>query len=210
MARAPMKTEPSGRFQAVKSTCRPRRMFVSRGMDRLVILRIGLGLVLLVSVVALLPFSIAAQTTTDERPLGDSGLPLPRFVSVSKGEANVRRGPGADYPLLYQYRRRGLPLEIVAEYGQWRQVRDHEGTEGWMHARLLRGNRSALVRQAANALTLRSRPDGAAGVVALVQSGTIGRLEDCDGQWCEIEFDGHEGWLPRAMLWGVYPFEFND
>ena len=68
-------------------------------MDRLVILRIGLGLVLLVSVVALLPFSIAAQTTTDERPLGDSGLPLPRFVSVSKGEANVRRGPGADYPL---------------------------------------------------------------------------------------------------------------
>ena len=179
-------------------------------MDRLVILRIGLGLVLLVSVVALLPFSIAAQNTTDNRPLGDSGLPLPRFVSLSKGEANVRRGPGGDYPLLYQYRRRGLPLEIVAEYGQWRQVRDHEGAEGWMHARLLRGNRSALVRQAANALPLRNRPDASGGVVALVQSGTIGRLEDCEGQWCEIEFDGHEGWLPRAMLWGVYRFEFND
>lgn len=181
-----------------------------RNMDRLVILRIGLGLVLLVCVVALLPFSIAAQTNQDDRPLGDSGLPLPRFVSISKSEANVRRGPGEDYPLLYQYQRRGLPLEIVAEYGQWRQVRDHEGAEGWMHARLLRGTRTIMVRQAANALALRARADGAAGVVALVQSGTIGRLEECADAWCEVQFDGHEGWLPRDMLWGVYRFEYND
>jgi SH3-like domain-containing protein len=179
-------------------------------MDRLVFLRIGLGIVLLVCVVALLPLSIAAQNTRDERPLGDSGLPLPRFVSINKSQANVRRGPGEDYPLLYQYQRRGLPLEIVAEYGQWRQVRDHEGAEGWMHARLLRGNRTVMVRRAANAQTLRNRPEATGGVVALVQSGAIGQLEDCAGNWCEIEFDGHEGWLARAMLWGVYGFEFSD
>ncbi len=179
-------------------------------MDRLVIVRIGLGLVLLVCVVALLPFSIAAETNQDDRPLGDSGLPLPRFVSVSKSEANVRRGPGQDYPLLYQYQRRGLPLEIVAEYGRWRQVRDHEGAEGWMDVRLLRGIRTVMVRRAANALTLRNGPDGSAGVVALVQSGSIGRVEDCEEGWCEIDFGGHEGWLPRDMLWGVYSFEFNE
>ena len=185
-------------------------MFVSKSMDRLVIFRLGLGLVLLVCVVALLPFSIAAQNNRDERQLSDSGLPLPRFVSVSRTQANVRRGPSEDYPLLYQYRRRGLPLEIVAEYGQWRQVRDHEGSEGWMHARLLRGTRTIMVRQAANALSLRNRADRGAGVVALVQSGSIGRLEDCNGNWCEIQFDGHEGWLPRDMLWGVYRFEYNE
>ena len=120
-------------------------------MDRLVLFRVGLGLLLLVSIVSLLPYSIAAQNSRDDRVLGESGLPLPRFVAVSEKQANMRRGPGEDYPLLYQYRRQGLPLEVVAEYGQWRQVRDHEGSEGWMHARLLRASRHVIIRQAANA-----------------------------------------------------------
>ncbi|MBT7641521.1 MAG: SH3 domain-containing protein [Rhodobiaceae bacterium] len=179
-------------------------------MNRLWIVRLSLGLVLLISVVSLVPFSISAQDSRDTRPLGDSGLPLPRFVSINKSEANMRRGPGEDYPLLFQYQRRGLPLEIIAEYGQWRQVRDHEGSEGWMHARLLRGNRTVMLRQAANALILRQRPDMGAGVVALGQSGAIGRLEECEGDWCEIDLGGHEGWVQRDMLWGVYRFEFND
>ena len=134
------------------------------------IFRVGLGLLLLVSIVSLLPFSIAAQTNKDDRVLGESGLPLPRFVAISENMANVRRGPGEDYPLLYQYRRQGLPLEVVAEYGQWRQVRDHEGSEGWMHARLLRGGRHAIIRQAANALPLRNAPAAGAGVVARTEA----------------------------------------
>mgnify|MGYP000005821465 CR=1 FL=1 len=179
-------------------------------MDRLVILRLGLALGLLIVIVALVPFSISAQTSTDERALGASGLPLPRFVAINKSQANVRRGPSEEYPLLYQYQRRGLPLEIIAEYGQWRQIRDHEGSEGWMHARLLRGARTVVLRQAANAHMLRNRPDAGGGIVALVQPGAIGRLDKCEGDWCEIEIKSHEGWLNRDALWGVYPFEFND
>lgn len=179
-------------------------------MDRLVILRLGLALGLLIVLIALVPFSISAQTTSDERALGASGLPLPRFVSINKSAANVRRGPSEDYPLLYQYQRRGLPLEIIAEYGQWRQVRDHEGAEGWMHARLLRGPRMVVLRQAANAHMLRHRPDATGAIVALIQPGAIGRLQDCDGAWCEIDIKDHEGWLNRDALWGVYPFEYRD
>ena len=179
-------------------------------MDRLVIFRVGLGLLLLVSIVSLLPFSIAAQTNRDERMLGESGLPLPRFVAISENMANVRRGPGEDYPLLYQYRRQGLPLEVVAEYGQWRQVRDHEGSEGWMHARLLRAGRHAIIRQAANALPLRNAPSAGAGVVALLQSGALVRLKECADSWCEIEAQNYRGWLQRDNLWGVYGFERLD
>ena len=173
-------------------------------------LRVGLGLVLLVAVVSLLPFSIAAQNSRDDRVLGESGLPLPRFVAINKNKANVRRGPGEDYPLIYQYQRVGLPLEIIAEYGQWRQVRDHEGSEGWMHARLLRGARHVILRQAANALSLRNAPDAGAGVVALIQAGAIARLKECVDGWCEIDAQGHRGWMQRDMLWGVYPFERLD
>jgi SH3-like domain-containing protein len=179
-------------------------------MDRVVILRVGLAFLLVVFVASLVPFSISAQDGRDRRPLGESGLPLPRFVSISKSEANVRRGPGGDYPLLWQYQKRGLPLEIVAEYGQWRQIRDHEGGEGWIHSRLLRGKRTIVVREAANALQLRRAPRAGAGTVALVQSGTIGALQECQANWCEVELGGYTGWLPRDMLWGIYNFEQFD
>ena len=31
----------------------------------------------------------------------------------------------------------------------------------------------------------------------------VGRLEACEGAWCEIDAGGVEGWLPRTALWGV-------
>ncbi len=179
-------------------------------MERVVFLRVILGIGLLALVGALVPFSIASPSSRDERALGNSGLPLPRFVSIAQNKANVRRGPGEDYPLLWQYTRIGLPLEIIAEYGQWRQIRDHENAEGWMHARLLRGERSIRVRELVEALPLRSRPAAAAGTVALIQSGSVGRLKDCKANWCEVDVGGHDGWLPRDMLWGVYRFEYNN
>ena len=44
-------------------------------MERLVLFRVGLGLLLLVSIVSLLPYSIAAQNSRDDRVLGERGLP---------------------------------------------------------------------------------------------------------------------------------------
>ncbi len=57
-----------------------------------------------------------------------TGLPLPRFVSLRAQEVNLRTGPGVQYPVDWVYHRRHLPLEIIAEYGTWRKVRDWQGT----------------------------------------------------------------------------------
>ena len=154
----------------------------------------------------------------DPRSLGKSGLPLPRFVSIAQSEANMRRGPGAEYPLIWQYTQRGWPLEIIAEHGRWRQIRDHVGTKGWMHARLLRGKRTIIVRtppnqqtqQAQQAMTLRTRPQMAARIIAFVQAGAVGQLKNCRGAWCAVSLGGYDGWLPRPQLWGIYDFEFAD
>ena len=194
-------------------------------MTRPVFLRLCLGLSLLLFMAALAPSSISAQAPRepqtsyqasykngalqDTRPLGASGLALPRFVSIKSDAANVRRGPGPDFPLLWQYQRRNLPLEIIAEYNDWRQIRDHQGGEGWMKAPLLSGTRTVIVRRSAHAVTLRATPDATGGVVALVQPGVIGTLDMCKGDWCEIEVDSYDGWLPRDQIWGVYPFEFK-
>ena len=181
-----------------------------------------MGFSLLVLLTASAPFSASAQSpqsveaftesqnSQSERATGASGLPLPRFVSIKSDAANVRRGPGPDFPLLWQYQRRNLPLEVIAEYDDWRRVRDHQGEEGWMKAPLLSGARTVIVRRSAHAVTLRAVPDATGGVVALVQPGVIGTLEACRGNWCEVEIDRYDGWLPRDQIWGVYPFEFSE
>ena len=131
-----------------------------------------------------------------------TNLPLPRFVSMRAEEANARRGPSLDQRVDWEFVRRGLPLEVTAEYGQWRRVRDAEGYGGWVHHTLLSGVRTALVLGEAP-VALRADPAEGAAVRAMAEPGVVARLEACAGDWCEIDAGGVEGWLPRPAIWGV-------
>ena len=98
--------------------------------------------------VAVLIFALAAGTAAaaaPEGPNGPSGLPLPRFVSLKAERVNVRSGPNKDNDVNWVYTRVGLPVEIIAEYDNWRRIRDWEGAEGWVLHSLLSGRRTALV-----------------------------------------------------------------
>lgn len=136
-------------------------------------------------------------------------LPLPRFVSMRGESANARRGPSLDQRVDWEFRHRGMPLEVTGEYGNWRRVRDVEGKGGWVHHALLSGTRTALVI-GSDPVPLRERPEEAARVVAIAEPGVIGRIDACEDAWCAIIADGREGWLPRAVIWGVGPGEVID
>lgn len=160
---------------------------------------------------------MASAQTTNSIGKGPSGLPLPRFVSLKATRVNLRVGPGPDYAVAYRYLKDGVPMEIIQEYDNWRRVRDADGTTGWIHGSLLSGKRTAIAspwRQAsdmADTVTLYSAPAGQAKAVAFLEPGVIGRIETCDGAWCEFEvtFDGRalNGFVNQAELWGAYPDE---
>lgn len=135
-----------------------------------------------------------------------TNLPLPRYVSMRADTANARRGPSLDQRVDWEFVHRGMPLEVIAEYGQWRRVRDADGAGGWVHHSLLSGVRTALVLGDA-AVALRAGPTPDSAVRAMAEPGVIGRLEACRDAWCEIATGGFEGWLPRGLLWGVGPDE---
>ena len=101
-----------------------------------------LSLLLIFSFVGL---AYAQPLPVQEREIGPSQQPLPRFISLSAGVANMRSGPGEQYPINWVYKRKLYPLVVISEYENWRQVRDIDGTEGWMHRVLLSGKRTALV-----------------------------------------------------------------
>jgi SH3-like domain-containing protein len=74
-----------------------------------------------------------------------SGLPVPRFVSLKSDRVHVRGGPSRDHDIAWLFTRAGLPVEVTAEYDNWRRIRDWEGAEGWVYHTLLSGKRTALV-----------------------------------------------------------------
>src|SRR5512147_2561435 len=96
--------------------------------------------------VAGLMAGLAAVTLWLAAPLAaQDHLPLPRFASLDSSEANLRAGPGKDYPILWVYQRKGLPVEIIQEFDTWRRIRDRDGTVGWVQQNLLSGKRTGLI-----------------------------------------------------------------
>jgi SH3-like domain-containing protein len=132
-------------------------------------------------------------------------LPVPRFVSLRADEVNLRTGPGERYPIDWVLTRKGLPVEIVEEFEAWRKIRDAQGTEGWVHQRMVTGTRNVVVT--GEVRTLRAEPQSAAPAVARAEPGVIAHLLYCRDSWCRVELQGLTGWLKRSEVWGVYPTE---
>jgi len=138
-----------------------------------------------------------------------SGLPVPRFVSLKADRVNVRSGPNKDQEVRWVYTRAGMPVEITAEFENWRRIRDWEGSEGWVYHSLLSGKRTAVVVPTLKdeLVPLYESADVEAAVVARLQAGVLGSLKSCSGTWCEFAGKGFDGWIRQDRLWGAYPNE---
>jgi SH3-like domain-containing protein len=128
-----------------------------------------------------------------------------RYVTLRAAEVNLRAGPGEQFPIQWVYRRKGLPVEVIGKSDVWRKIRDWQGTEGWVHERMLTGSRGVIVRGAVR--PLHSDPDPASEIVARVEPGVIAKLLECRGAWCRVETAEIKGWLGRNEVWGVDPDE---
>ncbi len=141
-----------------------------------------------------------------------SGLPVPRFVSLKSDRVNVRAGPDKDQDVRWVYTRAGMPVEVTAEFENWRRIRDWEGAEGWVYHSLLSGKRSAVVVPSLknDLVPLYERPDAKSAETARLQSGVLGALKSCNGTWCQFVGKNFDGWIKQDRLWGAYPNEKVD
>ncbi|MFK7752602.1 MAG: SH3 domain-containing protein [Sedimentitalea sp.] len=135
-------------------------------------------------------------------------LPLPRFVSMKAGEGNVRRGPSLTHRIDWVFKRRDMPLQITAEHGHWRRVKDRDGAGGWVHYALLSGARTVLIEQ--DMMPVYTRADAQSPMAAAFELGVIARLGPCKADWCRITAGGYRGWAHKNHLWGVRPDELRD
>ena len=164
------------------------------------------------TVAVLIGTSLFAATASAADPANGaqrkgSGLPLPRFASLRSDEVNVRTGPGTRYPVDWVFKRKLMPVEIVAEYENWRKIRDWQGASGWVHQSLLSGKRSFIIP--AHAASLHKTPGPQADVVAKLEPEVSGEIRACQGDWCRVKVAnaGVTGWIERTDIWGVYKSE---
>jgi len=186
---------------------RPARRIGTEGIAALIA---GLAVCALAS-------AVSAQSTKDGAPATQalaSGLPVPRFVSLKSDRVNLRNGPDTDYPTSWVYQRAGLPLEVVKEFGAWRQVRDAEGISGWVLQSFLSGRRTALIlpwevkpEVAPPQVKIFKSDSERSNTVAIVEAGVIANLLECDGRWCRVSVDQFRGYVQQKLLWGVYDGE---
>lgn len=146
-----------------------------------------------------------AQAAEEE---SESGLALPRMVSMRSSLINVRSGPGNRYPIEWVYKQKGAPVEIIAEFELWRKIRDWEGSETWVHKAMLSGRRFIKVINPGEN-NIYAKPENTSRIIAKAEDGVVGEIEKCptpDGM-CLIKFDTIKGWMPRKGLFGIYKNE---
>src|SRR3954449_11764230 len=153
--------------------------------------------------------SLSTGFSAKDAAVTSSGLPVPRYVSLKSDHVNVRAGPTKDNDVAWVYTRSGLPVEINAEYENWRRVRDSEGSEGWVYHSLLSGRRTAVVtmKNKDDLAAVYESADATSAVAARLQAGVIAQVKKCGNGWCRVLGNGFDGWIEQQRLWGVYADE---
>ena len=144
--------------------------------------------------VALLLTLATATSAQDRKP--------PYWASIASGEAMMRTGPDRNYPGIWLYKRRDLPIRVVQIYPNWRKIEDPDGQQGWMLVTLLSDRRTGIVKPGAPR-DIHTRPNANSPVRYRAEHGVVGRLEECNGSWCRIDIGKREGWIAQGDLWGV-------
>ncbi len=127
---------------------------------------------------------------------------VPYWASISSGKAMVRKGPGRNYPGIWLYQRRDLPVRVLKVYDNWRLIEDPNGDKGWMLVSLMSSTRTFMVK-AGVPRAIREKPANASRTAFLAEAGVVGRIEKCEERWCRVTIGKKRGWMARDDLYGT-------
>ncbi|MDC3075493.1 SH3 domain-containing protein [Pelagibacteraceae bacterium] len=132
----------------------------------------------------------------------ETGLEIPRYVSLKSNDANIRVGPSMNYPIEIKYVIKNYPFKVLEEYKDWRKVEDFKKNIGWIHKSLISGTRTGIVLSKDNHyVELLNTLDG--DVIGEIGKDNIVNLEKCKTNWCLVSGENFQGWMDKKYIWGV-------
>jgi SH3-like domain-containing protein len=133
----------------------------------------------------------------------------PYWASIASGQSMTRTGPGRNYPGVWLYQRRDLPVRVIKKYETWRLIEDPDGAKGWMLVTLLSDRRTGLVKPG-DAQPIYASPDRSSRIRYRLEPGVVGRIDHCREGWCRIAVGDRKGYILESAIWGVDPGESVD
>jgi SH3-like domain-containing protein len=127
-------------------------------------------------------------------------------VAIAGDDINMRSGPSTGHEILWKLDA-GFPLEVIGSKDEWLQVRDFEGSTGWVNKKMTQ--KSAFVIVKANKgtdkqINVRKEPELSAEIVAHAGYGVVFKVLQKQGAWVKVEHSqGMTGWVDGRLLWGL-------
>ena len=143
-----------------------------------------------------------SEIKNSKKSINGSGLKVPRMASLKKSLTYVRTGPGKEFPIKYEINQKGYPVEIIAEFNNWRKVKTRSNLSGWIHTQLLSSFKTGLI--VSNTL-LKKRPLDSSKDLAKLLPDLLIKIKKCKLTWCYVEVIKNEnffGWVKMKNIWG--------
>ena len=153
---------------------------------------------IVIAFISIIIFSQLSNADTGK----ETGLEIPRYVSLKSNDANIRVGPSMNYPIVIKYILKNYPLKVLEEYEEWRKVEDFKKNIGWIHRSLISGSRTGIILSNDNKnIKLLNTLDG--DIIGEIGKGNIVNLEKCKINWCLVSAKNSKGWIDKKYIWGV-------
>ena len=124
----------------------------------------------------------------------------PEYASIKKEKAYSRHNASFDAPLEFIYQKKNLPILIINEHGNWREIRDIDGDETWMHISMISKKKTFINEKDQNLLKYK---DNSNIVNAIVKKGVLGKIMNCSEKFCKVKIKPYRGWMEKKYLWGI-------
>ena len=158
----------------------------------------NISMQIVILLISIIIFSQVSNANTGK----ETGLEIPRYVSLKSDDANIRVGPSKNYPIEIKYIKKNYPLKVLDEYEEWRKVEDFNRNIGWIHKSLISGIRTGIVlSNDSKKIKLFNTLDG--NVIGEIGNGNIVFLEKCKIDWCLVSSGNFKGWMDKKYIWGV-------
>ncbi|MCT4634933.1 MAG: SH3 domain-containing protein [Rickettsiales bacterium] len=135
------------------------------------------------------------------------------YASIKSSEVNVRKGPNTRYPIEWVFKKKGEPVEVIAQFEHWYKIKDFSGDEGWVKSAMLTKKRRGIIsikfkKDNPNLyVLLYDKPDASSQVIAKIAHSKRVDVTKCNKNWCQIKIVNLSGWVEKSQLWGVYAKE---
>lgn len=146
---------------------------------------------------------VVEADTEQETPVVavDTKITLPGYASVNQNGVFVRSGPSTEYRIIRSVSR-GFPVQLIGQEGDWANIRDSVGQQGWIYTPLLGPNDSAVVN--VSKANVRSGPGLDFTVVSQLDFGAVLQVRTVKNNWYMVNTPGNiTGWLHQELIWPV-------